>query len=148
MCWQLLKEDPRLAEQDEAVTRELWITELKLAVTEAFQGIESINTELQVLALAPPSLRSGGGEEDSRQRRRQKNEYSERLDPPISHLMSPKDGAILDKQGRPLRHFTLLNKRTELQQGVFRPDYNLPTMTIDEYLEENARRGGVIEGGG
>lgn len=42
----------------------------------------------------------------------------------------------------------MLDTRQRLQQGVFRPDHNLPTMTIDEYLEEERRRGGIIEGGG
>ena len=35
-----------------------------------------------------------------------------------------------------------------MRDGVFRPDHTLPTMTIDEYLEEEKRRGGIIEGGG
>lgn len=35
-----------------------------------------------------------------------------------------------------------------MRNGVFRPDHNLPTMTIDEYLEEEKRRGGIIDGGG
>lgn len=35
-----------------------------------------------------------------------------------------------------------------MQQGVFRPDHSLPTMTIDEYLAEEMKRGGMIDGGG
>lgn len=73
--------------------------------------------------------------------------YSERLDSPLSTLANLQ-GPILDKSGKPLRPFTLLDNRMRLQQGVFRPDYNLPTMTIDEYLEEERKRGGIIEGGG
>jgi hypothetical protein len=57
-------------------------------------------------------------------------------------------GPLLDKKGKPIQPFTLMAKRTQLQQGVFRPDHSLPTMTIDEYLEEERRRGGIIEGGG
>ena len=47
-----------------------------------------------------------------------------------------------------MRPFTLLDTRQRMQAGVFRPDHSLPTMTIDEYLEEERRRGGMIEGGG
>ena len=47
-----------------------------------------------------------------------------------------------------MQPFTLLDRRTQLQQGVFRSGHNLPTMTIDEYLEEEKRRGNIIEGGG
>lgn len=63
-------------------------------------------------------------------------------------MANGRGGPILSKDGRPLRPFTLLDTRQRLQQGVFRPDHNLPTMTIDEYLEEEHRRGGIIEGGG
>ncbi|KKY23753.1 putative tor signaling pathway regulator [Diplodia seriata] len=38
--------------------------------------------------------------------------------------------------------------KAKLEQGVFRPDHSLPTMTIDEYLDEERKRGGIIEGGG
>ena len=55
---------------------------------------------------------------------------------------------MLSKEGKPLQPFTLLDRRTQLQQGVFRPGHNLPTMTIDEYLDEERRRGNIIEGGG
>ncbi|KLU86273.1 hypothetical protein MAPG_05289 [Magnaporthiopsis poae ATCC 64411] len=52
--------------------------------------------------------------------------------------------------GRPLQPFTIVGDRdrAELARGVFRPGHNLPTMSIDEYLEEERRRGGIIEGGG
>jgi len=41
-----------------------------------------------------------------------------------------------------------MDQRQQLRDGVFRPGHSLPTMTIDEYLEEEKRRGGMIEGGG
>ena len=53
---------------------------------------------------------------------------------------------------KPLRPFTILSQgsssRTRIQAGVFQPDHRLPTMTIDEYLEEEKRRGNIITGGG
>ncbi|RMD39298.1 hypothetical protein DV735_g5833, partial [Chaetothyriales sp. CBS 134920] len=57
-------------------------------------------------------------------------------------------GLLLDGKGKPLQPFTILGKRSQLQKGVFRPSHNLPTMSIDEYLEEECCRGGIIEGGG
>jgi hypothetical protein len=54
----------------------------------------------------------------------------------------------LDKSGKPLKVFTLTGGRKQLQDGVFRSGHNLPTMSIDEYLEEERKRGGIIEGGG
>lgn len=74
--------------------------------------------------------------------------YSDRLDPPISQLLQGgRFGPILSKEGKPMQPFTLLDRRTQLQQGVFRPSHNLPTMTIDEYLDEEKRRGNFVQGG-
>ena len=63
-------------------------------------------------------------------------------------LNGGKAGPILSKEGKPLKPFVLLDNRQKLREGVFRPGHSLPTMTIDEYLEEEKRRGGIIEGGG
>ena len=86
-----------------------------------------------------PRLRNGG----------MKDEYSDTLDAPLSQLLaSGRNGPILNHDGKLLKPFTLLDHRQRLQNGVFRPDHNLPTMTIDEYLEEERKRGGIIDGGG
>ena len=110
-----------------------------------------MNRELEVLAMAP----SPGGptpaslEQDYRERvgLRNGSEYSERLDN-RSILSSANKGPILSSGGKPLRPFTLLDNRQTLKDGVFKSGHNLPTMTIDEYLEEERARGGIIEGGG
>jgi immunoglobulin-binding protein 1 len=110
-----------------------------------------MNRELEILAMAPPTPPSGPErlERDYRERMglRGKEEYSERLDH-RDMLSSGNAGPILSKGGKPLRPFTLLDSRQTLKEGVFKPGHNLPTMTIDEYLEEEKARGGIIEGGG
>lgn len=74
--------------------------------------------------------------------------YSDRVDPSLSQLLNGgRNGPILNSRGKPMQPFTLLDRRTQLQQGVFRSGHNLPTMTIDEYLEEEKRRGNVVQGG-
>lgn len=85
---------------------------------------------------------------DSRSRERSDG-YSERLDGPESLAgLGRRGGPLLSTSGKPLQPFTLLDKRSEIQRGVFRPGHNLPTMTMDEYLDEERRRGGIIDGGG
>jgi hypothetical protein len=110
-----------------------------------------MNREVDVLAMAPqPSgPTSASLERDYRERNgiRDGSDYSERLDR-RDQLSSANKGPILSAGGKPLRPFTLLNSRQTLKDGVFRPGHNLPTMTIDEYLEEERARGGIIEGGG
>jgi len=105
--------------------------------------------ELDILAKAPPPSsepRAAQAEEDdARHRGRKDDGYNEKLDTIPSTI---KGGNLLSKDGKPLRPFVLLDKRQQLKDGVFGPGHNLPTMTIDEYLEEERRRGGIIEGGG
>ncbi|ORY28934.1 TAP42-like protein, partial [Rhizoclosmatium globosum] len=57
---------------------------------------------------------------------------------------------LLTKDGKPRQPFLITNqsKRQEFQKGVFQPGYNLPTMTVDEFLANEFARGNVISGGG
>lgn len=146
--WQYLRQNPNLAEQDEQVVRDLHLTDLAFMVFQTFQSLESMAQELHIISLAPPTPPQGqnGLVSDDRQDGRNKDAYSERLDGQYAGLKY--SGPILSSDGKPMRPFTLLDKRQTLQKGVFRPDHSLPTMTIDEYLEEEKRRGGIIEGGG
>jgi hypothetical protein len=41
-----------------------------------------------------------------------------------------------------------LSDRERIRSEVFRSSHRLPTMTIDEYLEEERRQGNIITGGG
>jgi immunoglobulin-binding protein 1 len=102
--------------------------------------------------MAPPTPLPGPESLAADHRRRtgpQGAEYSDRLDGPMSNMsLTSKTGPILSRDGKPLRPFTLTDSRQTVQDGVFRSGHNLPTMSIDEYLEEERKRGGIIEGGG
>jgi immunoglobulin-binding protein 1 len=145
---QYINQNPKLAEDDDHVVRELHLTNLAFQLHQTFAALESIAQELQIISLAPPAppMDSPNPTPDSREAERSSSGYSERLDTQLPGLRY--NGPILSASGKPLRPFTMLDTRQRLQQGVFRPDHNLPTMTIDEYLEEERRRGGIIEGGG
>jgi len=108
-----------------------------------------INQELEILtqmSQAEPGW--AGPPPDSRVPVRSDG-YSERLEGPGTMAgLGRRGGPLLSSRGKPLQPFTLTDKRTQLQQGVFRPDHSLPTMSIDDYLEEERRRGGIIDGGG
>lgn len=136
------------ATTDDEDVRNFYRSSISLAVVQTVQSLEMIKMELEVLAHAPPKAETDEevpGESDRRQPGIKNLEYSEKLDV----LGGPiKGGALLSKDGKPLRPFTLLGKREALKAGVFRSGHNLPTMTIDEYLEEERARGGIIEGGG
>ncbi|KAL2133087.1 hypothetical protein VTI74DRAFT_2955 [Chaetomium olivicolor] len=141
---------------DEEAVREVHLAHLNYSTHMTFQALDSLNREGEILALAPPPQPSRGPnpqeEDDTRRWQRPLgglgDNYSDRLDQPLRSRQGIPGGPILSAQGKPLQPFTLLNNRQELAKGVFRPGHNLPTMTIDEYLEEERRRGGIIEGGG
>jgi len=108
--------------------------------------LDIIALELQVLSEAPATDEDGGRTEDERARDRDAHDgYSERL-----HAIPPttRGGLLLSPDGKPLRPFMLLDSRGRLKKGVFGPGHSFPSMTIDEHLEEERRRGRIIEGGG
>lgn len=146
-----MAENPAYLQNDEDAVRKLELAKLSLCSHNAFQSLESINRELEILAMAPVGPRvPEGPQSDNRERigglRGPDAGYSDRLD--MRDITTNNKGPILSTGGKPLRPFTLLESRQALQKGVFRPGHNLPTMTIDEYLDEERARGGIIEGGG
>ncbi|KAL3420340.1 TAP42-like family protein [Phlyctema vagabunda] len=148
---EFLAQNPAYLEKDEDAIRELQLTNITLCTHNTFQALETMNRELDVLAMAPPTPQASPDalERDYRERNgmRGEREYSDRLDR-RDLLSSSNTGPILSQTGKPLRPFTLLGDRQMVKDRVFGPGHNLPTMTIDEYLEEERARGGIIEGGG
>jgi len=142
---------PHALKADDDAVRELYLAELELNTHHTFHALDMIAQELKILALMPLTSPTPETQEADYRLRNglAREEYSERLDPSTSQLLNKgKAGPILSKGGRPLQPFTLLDSRQRLRDGVFRPDHSLPTMTIDEYLAEEKRRGGMVEGGG
>lgn len=148
-----LRKNPSILQNDENAVRELHLTNIAYCTHQAFASLESIGQELHILSLAPSSETPDLPQRDSDARqhngRSLADSYDTRLD---THLSAGLRGPLLSKEGKPLRPFTLTasgtSKRQEFQKGVFRPDHSLPTMSIDEYLEEERKRGGIIDGGG
>ncbi len=71
----------------------------------------------------------------------------------LQHGLNPEAAAkkpfvIEGKASKISKPFKLVRDRKQIAVDVFRPDYNLPTMTIDEYLDLEMRRGNIISGGG
>jgi immunoglobulin-binding protein 1 len=117
---------------DEEDLRQWALSLIELAVLRTRQNLSSLESELDILASKPPSPPQPI----------QSREYSERLDRmPTSSL--PKSGPLLSGEGKVMRPFVLTSKRDQLSQEVFRPDHALPTMSIDDYLTEEIRRGGI-----
>ncbi|KAH8826918.1 serine/threonine protein phosphatase PP2A-associated protein [Flagelloscypha sp. PMI_526] len=132
----------------EDLLRESTILVLRLCYTQAYAQIESIEQELELLKNAPPMPPENNNKAtDNRETQKQLEEDMWKLD-----VSSSSKGPLLDNKGKPLRPFTILPsgafKRAQFQSEVFAPGYNLPTMTIDEYLQIEQERGNFITGGG
>ncbi|KAH7328143.1 TAP42-like protein [Stachybotrys elegans] len=139
-----LRSNPRYLEHgDEEIVRELHLTSVTFAAHSTFQALDSLNRELPLLAQAPSPLAPAPTEDPS-------TAGDTRLDQPLRRLQSvfgQQGGPLLSQGGRPLQPFTLVGSRADLARGVFRPGHNLPTMSIDEYLEEERRQGNILQGG-
>jgi immunoglobulin-binding protein 1 len=144
---QALAQNPHLL--DETELRKLQTASLSFAIMKSIQQLEMIEFELDILSKAPKADENPVAhltqDERSRDRRGSGDGYNDKLDNIPSTI---KGGPLLSQDGKPLRPFTLLDSRERLKQGIFKSGHNLPTMTIDEYLEEERKRGGIIEGGG
>ncbi|KIW64598.1 hypothetical protein PV04_09521 [Phialophora macrospora] len=147
---QYLRNESQKANVDDEIIRSLHLADIALRVNNTFSSLDMISQEMDILSqmhnIEP--IRPDPVLPDQRAPTRPAN-YSERLDGPATMAgLGRRGGPLLSPSGKPLQPFTLTDKRTQLRQGVFRPGHSLPTMSIDEYLDEERRRGGIIDGGG
>ncbi|KAJ3281901.1 hypothetical protein HDU79_010394 [Rhizoclosmatium sp. JEL0117] len=139
------KEDEEPVElRDDDLYRSLMLTTIQLCVQKSFEEMKMAREELDMLeqiakmeAMRPPPSASNG-----------KEDSADRLDDLAQLKIKP--DTLLTKDGKPRQPFLITNqsKRQEFQNGVFQPGYNLPTMTVDEFLANEFARGNVISGGG
>ncbi|TFK76248.1 hypothetical protein BDN72DRAFT_830796 [Pluteus cervinus] len=145
-------EDDEEDSRTDEILREATVLLLRMLYGQAQGHLESLRQEEELLKLAPPAPEDLPVPEDSRTREQQTQEDMWRLDPPIASGGPDGKGPLMDSSGKPLRPFTILSSeaaaRSRLQAQVFRPDHNLPTMTIDEYLDIEKQRGNILTGGG
>ncbi|KAJ2649349.1 Type 2A phosphatase-associated protein 42 [Coemansia sp. RSA 1250] len=76
------------------------------------------------------------------------DEHSVKLDPRTNQ---PVALPVFNDKGQPMRPFVLTGRgseRQEIRDRVFRPGWALPTMSVDEYLQQEKERGNIISGGG
>ena len=115
---------------------------------QSFPALDLVSQELTVLSQVSAMPKPEELRRDERSKSEpDRDERSERLDRPLRTITQGRGGPLLDGKGRPLKPFTVTDRRTQLRQGVFRPSHNLPTMTIEDYLEEEKRRNGILQGG-
>ncbi|KAI8806726.1 TAP42-like protein [Cladochytrium replicatum] len=118
--------------EDDEIGRELTLKMLELRAIRAMEHLGMIKDEKKLLQKVAEHLREHGELKTAAQQPSRMN----------------RDGPLMNEKGQPLRPFVITSRREQLQQQVFGPGYNLPTMTVDEYLQREMERGNVITGGG
>ncbi|KAK0484004.1 TAP42-like protein [Armillaria novae-zelandiae] len=138
-------------DEDDEVLRETTLLLLRLFFSLSKTQLAHIDTELQLLRTAPPPLPYSPRPDDNDPRNKEKERQDEGMWKVDAPNLNP-NGPLLDPAGKPLRPFTILpsgaSERARHQAQVFGPGYNLPTMTIDQYLEVERQRGNILSGGG
>ncbi|KAJ3743131.1 serine/threonine protein phosphatase PP2A-associated protein [Lentinula detonsa] len=151
--------DDEEAEEDSSsiddILRETTLLLIRLFFAQAQTQLQNMDQELELLRSAPPpppapTTTPRQEDEDQRRKRKKNEETMWKLDAPTPKVGV--SGPLLDEAGKPLQPFTILPSgaadRARFQAQVFGPDHNLPTMSVDEYLEIERQRGKFISGGG
>jgi hypothetical protein len=137
-----LKQLCELDSKDEELERELTLTMIHLCIQKSVDHAHMLKQECDMIShyLSSEPLQNNTKENTS---------PIDSLDAQQLNRVSslPASGPLLSDKGKPLRPFIITNKRQELQSHVFRPGHNLPTMSIDEYLQREMERGNFLSGG-
>ncbi|CAO3627031.1 unnamed protein product [Cunninghamella blakesleeana] len=141
-------------DDDEETEREWVLALIDLEIIRTLEQLHGIDQEL-VMVLEMEKMRqqqqhassSSSSSSDQRIQNNNNRDDSFKLDNP-QHSLLNSNGPLLSKEGRPLRPFVITSKKQQIKDQVFRPGWNLPTMTVDEYLQQEMDRGNIIKGGG
>ncbi|GAA5958084.1 hypothetical protein JCM3765_002803 [Sporobolomyces pararoseus] len=149
-------------DESDDVARPLLISLLQLHYLRAHAELSSLEQELELLEHGmkmseipspSPHLNSSKSKEESRAGEEDSEDLTWRLD----KVSLTKDDPLLSPSGKVLRPFTILpssksasqlQTRLRLQSEVFQSSHRLPTMTIDEYLDQQNDMGNILQGGG
>ena len=125
--------------------RELQVQNLRQFSYNAFNEIEQILYESEMLSnfvKNPPAAftePSQAHQDDRKPAIKDETRYTDRLE----SLNKP----LLSKNGKILRNFTLVDKKSELRDKVRGYGQYGPTMTVEELLEKEWEEGRVLQGG-
>lgn len=133
------QEDDTKDDDKDDLLRELSLQRLKHLSYSAINAVEQILYEIELLTNftknAPPQVEPSQQEAHKKEAK----EFTDKLET----LNQP----LLSKEGKVLRNFTLIDKRTELQRKVRGYGQYGPTMTVEEFLAKEWEEGRVLQGG-
>lgn len=137
---------------DEEALREVEFTRLESFAVEAVSSLDMLNTELDMVVRFPTpgsATVDQHGEEARNDKRFELRGSEKGYTDKVEARLTNKNLPILSKTGKVNRPFTIVStKRDQIQRRVMGTGQYLPTMSVEEYLEEEMKRGGIIQGGG
>ncbi|KAG0319649.1 hypothetical protein BGZ99_004980 [Dissophora globulifera] len=123
--------------------RDFVLLHLQYAIFQTMEQLVGIQQEVEMLKQMQ-ERKAAEGLNDTRTSDRSRDDARDgRVDSTIWNATGP----LMDPKGRPLRPFVITNKRTEMMNGVFRPGHSLPTMSIEQYIDQEIERGNFLSGG-
>lgn len=135
------EDDQDFSSNDEELYRNLLIMKLKSYSYNSFNEIEQLLYEIELLQnfikMAPSESTNKHSQQETISN--DPTGFTDRLET----INKP----ILSKTGKVLRNFTLVDKKKQLQDKVKGYGQYGPTMTVEEFLEEEFESGRVLQGG-
>lgn len=119
---------------DEDKIRDLYFDQLKLLTIRSFNNIRLLTQEIEILQFVPKIKEI---KEDRREKKKDATEFTDKLE----DLSKQKE--FLSKDGKILKPFTIM-KREDLKKKVYGTGQYLPTMTVEDYLEQELANGGMV----
>ncbi|KAF9575834.1 hypothetical protein EC968_001622 [Mortierella alpina] len=133
-----------LSSEVEDQYRDFVLLHLQYAIFQTMEQLVSIQQEIPMLQQMLERKAAEGSSDNRSSNRSNDDSRDGRVDD--SRIWNA-TGPLMDPNGRPLRPFVITNKKTEMMKGVFRPGHSLPTMSIEEYIDQEIERGNFLSGG-
>ncbi|KAL5034884.1 Type 2A phosphatase-associated protein 42, variant 2 [Batrachochytrium dendrobatidis] len=125
------------------VERQILMTTIQLFIQKSIASLRMIKDEKEMLEFAKKR-----SETEQRTSMSISGSSADRVESRVAHRkLADLTGPLMDAKGKPLRPFIVRSQREAIKENVFKSGHNLPTMTIDEYLEREIARGNFLSGG-
>lgn len=128
---------------DEEVVRAIYVDQLKLFSLHAFNNLELVVMEADVLSKRPSApLEHPEAKTDEREKEEQHG-YTSRLE--TLPFKEKKFQDLISKHGKVLQPFTITSSKQDLQKKVFGTGQVLPSMSVEEYLDYELANGKMVK---
>lgn len=134
-----------ISNDDDEQLRKLYLKRLQSHSYEAYNEVEQILYEIELLR----NFTKSGGDSLTHQPELQleKNSDGGKDSSGYTEKLELLNKPLLSKQGKVLRNFTLVDKRTQLQNKVRGYGQYGPTMSVEEFLEKEWEENRILQGG-